>query len=332
MAYDPLDEATDPTTDPERLGQLAYHEDLEVHRAAMRNPSLPEDVWREALLDGEPEAWSNPMAPFYILAWTPRNENDPYTPVYAARLATEVLWEAPERCSPEGKALIAAKIQEWWATSEDETMIAFLGGWVRAKGSDSIEHKEVMRITILCVRTDLNLTAEDRQALDLLEAWAAGGKKRHDEANFLASTKAVKDTILFARNISLGPGYAYFQVVENFLVGKQGTKEECYRFLTDLIRKAMPLPPVVAPTITSIDDFERMLNGLRGEIAAAVQKQYDAWDQDEDGFDEDLGSGGICDSVASEIWSIVLCRNLSSENWRGPRPSGRGGASPEDCP
>jgi len=60
---DTLEEATDPTTDLERLCHLAEHWDEAVRRAAWKNPAVPEDVWRRALFLGKPEAWSKPMAP-----------------------------------------------------------------------------------------------------------------------------------------------------------------------------------------------------------------------------------------------------------------------------
>jgi hypothetical protein len=53
-----------------------------------------------------------------------------------------------------------------------------LHGWRRTR----CEHREVVRILVLCVRTAPNLTTEDRQALDLLEAWSAGGEDRRKEA------------------------------------------------------------------------------------------------------------------------------------------------------
>jgi hypothetical protein len=36
-------------------------------------------------------------------------------------------------------------------------------------------------------------------------------------------------------------------------------------------------------------------------IASLTQAVYDEWEQDEDGIDEELGSGGICDIVAGRI-------------------------------
>lgn len=62
----------------------------------------------------------------------------------------------------------------------------------------------------------------------------------------------------------------------------------------------------------------------------------------EDGEGESPSLASLGESEATEFvveeWvrerslSIGLYRKLSSENWRGPRPSGRGGASLKDCP
>jgi hypothetical protein len=254
-----LQEASDPATDPERLRHLVDHEDVEdaVLRAAWKNPSLPEDVWRETLLRGEPEAWANPVAPIYLLTWTSASEEEENDLPNSARWATEALWEAPERCSPEGKVLLAAKVQEFWATSKyyTDAMMGFLGWWAQAKGDGSAEHREVVRITILCVRTvrfemEPGLTDEDCEALDLLEAWAAGGQDRRDEAEDLAHLQVISDTVQFAQDPSHGPENALFELRETVLGGQKVTdferaEAEYERQMTDLIRRARPLPPVV---------------------------------------------------------------------------------------
>jgi hypothetical protein len=248
MAHeDPLEEATDPATAPERLGNLARHGNREVKRAAWRNPSLPEDVWRWALLWGEPEAWDNPMAPFYLLTWTPR-EGDVISLEFAAQRAMSDLWRDPERCSPEGKALLAAKVQEGWSTSASaDNMMRFLVLWAQAKGKGSPEQREVLRILVLCVRTAPDLTAEDRQALDLLEAWTAGSEDRRDEAETLASFQPVRSAVL----VALDPRYTPLSTIREVLeavestAGKQA-RDEHSRLLADVIRREMPLPPVIA--------------------------------------------------------------------------------------
>lgn len=44
---------------------------------------------------------------------------------------------------------------------------------------------------------------------------------------------------------------------------------------------------------------------LRGAMAAAAQRVYDEWQQDEEGVDEDLGTGGICDGVAEAMQGVL---------------------------
>lgn len=243
---DPLQEAADPSTDSERLGELFRHNTWEVARAAILNPSLPEDVWREAFLGECPEAWANPMASFYLLAWIPRDD-DSFTLDGVARLTAYTLWKAPGRCSVEGKTLLNAKLQEWWATSKKATgMMSFLKEWGVSKNIGSPEHREVVRVLIQCVRTAPNLTDEDRQALDLLEAWTAGGEDRRKEAKTLASSMAPKDAVRFSLDPPQHSGKTIHEVLWIVERGAgRSARTEHERMLADLIRQAMPLPPVV---------------------------------------------------------------------------------------
>jgi hypothetical protein len=180
------------------------------------------------------------MTPFYVLTWTPR-EDGPRSFENAVQSATEALWREPERCSYEGKALLAAKVQEGWATSESaKDMMRSLGRWAHAKGKDSPEHREVVRLLVLCVQTAPDLTDKDRQALDLLKAWRAGGQSRRKKTDMLVSSKAVKNTVEFAREPSHNPLYAMHYVLRSV-----ASPEETERILADLIRRERPLPPVV---------------------------------------------------------------------------------------
>lgn len=43
---------------------------------------------------------------------------------------------------------------------------------------------------------------------------------------------------------------------------------------------------------------------LRPELARAAQSVYDSWIQ-EDGLDEELGSGGICDQVSDALMEVL---------------------------
>jgi hypothetical protein len=60
MAPDPLQEAFDPSTDPERLRQLAGNQDWAIRQVAWRNPSLPEDAWRTAPAEWLPRGLGEP--------------------------------------------------------------------------------------------------------------------------------------------------------------------------------------------------------------------------------------------------------------------------------
>lgn len=44
---------------------------------------------------------------------------------------------------------------------------------------------------------------------------------------------------------------------------------------------------------------------LRDGLAAAAQRVYDEWQQDEHGHDGDLGTGGICDGVADAMVGVL---------------------------
>ena len=56
---------------------------------------------------------------------------------------------------------------------------------------------------------------------------------------------------------------------------------------------------------------------LLPEIVRVAQEQYDAWQQDEEGFDEEYGEGGICHLIAEDMSSVLApkaraCTTVSS--------------------
>jgi hypothetical protein len=59
----------------------------------------------------------------------------------------------------------------------------------------------------------------------------------------------------------------------------------------------------------------RTLNDLKSllpDLAAAAQSEYDAWQQDEDGFDEELGSGGICHLIADRMVEVLSDQGIEA--------------------
>lgn len=53
-------------------------------------------------------------------------------------------------------------------------------------------------------------------------------------------------------------------------------------------------------TISTQTDGLRLLSNLRHFFASAAQQVYDDWDE------EEMGGGGICDQVSSEIQGVIV--------------------------
>ena len=51
--------------------------------------------------------------------------------------------------------------------------------------------------------------------------------------------------------------------------------------------------------------FHPLLLKLRPLMVQEAQKIYDDWEQDEEGMDDAIGSGGICDQIAEAIMGII---------------------------
>lgn len=52
---------------------------------------------------------------------------------------------------------------------------------------------------------------------------------------------------------------------------------------------------------------------LRTKMAHEAQKEYDEWSQDEEGIDEELGSGGICDRIAERLGGVLAEHGIDSK-------------------
>lgn len=53
------------------------------------------------------------------------------------------------------------------------------------------------------------------------------------------------------------------------------------------------------------ESFYEQLAALRPKMAAEAQKIYDEWEQDEEGFDEEFGAGGVCDRISEAIGTAI---------------------------
>jgi hypothetical protein len=61
----------------------------------------------------------------------------------------------------------------------------------------------------------------------------------------------------------------------------------------------------LAHAIRLLGGLKEQLEALRPALAEAAQKPYDAWEQDEEGMDPELGAGGICQDVAAELCDAI---------------------------
>jgi hypothetical protein len=59
------------------------------------------------------------------------------------------------------------------------------------------------------------------------------------------------------------------------------------------------------------------LQQLRRKMAAAAQKVYDRWEQDEEGHDEEFGTGGICDEIATAISNVIQDQAIGADIFEG---------------
>ena len=68
-----------------------------------------------------------------------------------------------------------------------------------------------------------------------------------------------------------------------------------------------------------LNENENVIGSLKGELAQAAQKVYDAWEQDEEGYCDSYGNGGICHDIADAMCNIlsnhdVECTTVSSDH------------------
>lgn len=144
--------------------------------------------------------------------------------------------------------------------------------------------------------------------------------------------------------VGVGGSLTHDDLVQNFLGGVKESDSRVTTFELTNYRMQGPKPTITEPTIytgkpgdhnvetnplaqkllqgcklvfpdtvTEEDDEEdnsnfpsvRILEPLLPELAEVAQKVYDLWDQDEDGYDEDVGSGGICHLIADQLVHVI---------------------------
>jgi hypothetical protein len=73
---------------------------------------------------------------------------------------------------------------------------------------------------------------------------------------------------------------------------------------------------------TDDEDFSHLptvatLSKLAPQIAKRAQKVYDRWHQDEDGFDEEVGGGGICHLIADDWCELLAGHGFACVSFHG---------------
>lgn len=58
----------------------------------------------------------------------------------------------------------------------------------------------------------------------------------------------------------------------------------------------------------SLDDIKRLNQLLINE----AQQEYDAWSQDENGYDHEVGNGGICHLIADKVAGVLLHNGIEA--------------------
>jgi hypothetical protein len=140
------------------------------------------------------------------------------------------------------------KLTEWWATSTSASdMIKFLGEWAEDFGEMSAEHREAVRILLLCIKTMPNLTTKDQEAIGLLEAWSQGGADERKKAKAMKTSNFVQLACQFACHHQCNPGASIENLLQVLTENEpDGQRKEARAqqesLLADLIRQEMPLP------------------------------------------------------------------------------------------
>jgi len=65
---------------------------------------------------------------------------------------------------------------------------------------------------------------------------------------------------------------------------------------------------IVAQATHTLSDLKRSVPAM----LQAAQRAYDAWEQDDEGLDPELGAGGICQDIAEEMAGVLLGQGIDA--------------------
>ena len=77
-----------------------------------------------------------------------------------------------------------------------------------------------------------------------------------------------------------------------------------------MIKLKSLLPKSVLSELVRLNSIKEV-EAIRLELAYAAQKIYDEWVQDEEGYDHEVGNGGICHLIADELIDVLYEHNIN---------------------
>lgn len=166
--------ASDPTTDPTRLANLARSRNEAVAREAQKNPSLPEEILVPLLEEGRVAAWSSPQVPFLLLT------HGQTAPLEAG--AKGAVFSAPSTAKrdPEFVANVHGVLSAWWKhTAYPARMLSHLDSLMRAVPVDADFRRRVVAPMVSFVEVYVEMlpsanTGVFKRAIGFLRAWTQG--------------------------------------------------------------------------------------------------------------------------------------------------------------
>lgn len=64
--------------------------------------------------------------------------------------------------------------------------------------------------------------------------------------------------------------------------------------------------------ISSLNSVSEITDVVKDEMVKVAQEQYDAWKQDHNGQNDELGSGGICHLIADDLISVLYRHKIEN--------------------
>ena len=64
--------------------------------------------------------------------------------------------------------------------------------------------------------------------------------------------------------------------------------------------------------VSSLNSISEITDVVKDEMVKVAQEQYDAWKQDHNGQNDELGSGGICHLIADDLINVLYRHKIEN--------------------